>query len=485
MLLKSVTSTKSIKYASSLSLMLATLIPLVVYLFAKIFIDHTFDYSDQHFYTVSIISVLTAILATFIAIIGTRLRNFQIVLVAFSYSSLGILFALRSFEMVANMTSNIVHFATPLGFLSSALWLLLSSFPAESSFASIISRFGSRLILVCLVSILTLVLIFLNYAELLNQLPTRLFELSFWFSGIIMLLYVWIAWRYYQHYRYTRAPLHYTIVQSSLWIASAQIMIATSTEGDISCWILHGLLLAAASLMIAGFIKQYKWSFSSFNAIFNRDKNDLKAKIEAALSPNVRQLIRKTEEHDLYTAGHNWRVAMLAVQIGECMGLAPEQLHALAYAGVIHDIGKLNVPARILNKAGKLSQNEREIIEQHPKNGHALCKLLGFMPEELAIVKHHHEKWDGTGYPAKLTGEQIPLVARITAVADVYDALTSKRAYREPMTPEEAHTFILERSGSHFCPESVKAWTVIHTRAQFNQVQNAKEPNKKLRLTLA
>ncbi len=466
-------------------LIVFSLVPLLVYFYIKLFVDHTFNYSSQHFYTVSSISVITAVLATFIGIVGTRLRNFQVILVAFSYSSLGILFALRSLEMAADMTSVLIRFATPLGFLTSALWLLISSFPATHALAKLVSRFSLRLIFSWLTIILSLVWVLLTYPQLLTVLPARFFALSFWFSGLIMLLNIWVAWRYYQLYRYTKAPLHYAIIQSSLWIAVSQFMFSASTAGDISCWAYHGLLLAATLLMVWGFIRQFNWTYKSFAAIFSLNKGSIQTKIEAALSPKVRQLIQKTEQHDYYTAGHNWRVAMLALQIGEAMKLAPEQLHALAYAGVVHDIGKLNIPSEILNKPAKLDHAERGLIEQHPDMGYTLCQLLGFLPEELAIVRHHHEKWDGSGYPAKLAGEEIPLVARITAIADVYDALTSKRSYRKPMSHEEAHAFILEHTGSHFCPESVKAWTALQAQKQNILPIEEQVIEKRLKLTMA
>ena len=469
-----------------IQLIVFSLAPLLVYTYIKLFVDHTFNYSSQHFYTVSIISVITAILATFIGIVGTRLRNFQVILVAFSYSSLGILFALRSLEMAADMTSLLIRFATPLGFFTAALWLLVSSFPAKHGFAQLLSRFSLRLIFLWLTAVLTLVWVLLAYPKLLSLLPERFFDISFWFSGVIMFLNFWVAWRYYQLFRYTQAPLHYAIIQSSLWIAVSQLMIGASSAGDVSCWAYHGVLLAATLIMVWGVVRQFNWTYQSFAAIFSFNKGSFETKIQAALSPKVRQLIKKTEEHDYYTAGHNWRVAMLALKIGEAMNLAPEKLHALAYAGVIHDIGKLNIPSEILNKPGKLDEGERRLIEQHPDMGHTLCQLIGFLPEELAIVRHHHEKWDGSGYPAKLAGEEIPLVARITALADVYDALTSNRSYRKPMTHEQAHSFILEHAGSHFCPVTVNAWTELQSQKRDTLLL---EPEKgldfKLKLTMA
>lgn len=124
--------------------------------------------------------------------------------------------------------------------------------------------------------------------------------------------------------------------------------------------------------------------------------------------------------------------ALTALRLGRAMGLPPEQLRALAQGGIIHDVGKIEVPDQILNKPGRLTDEERSVVERHPVTGYEVCKRLGFLTEELGIIRHHHEKWDGTGYPDRLQGAQIPLLARILAISDVYDALTSTNSTASP-----------------------------------------------------
>ena len=149
---------------------------------------------------------------------------------------------------------------------------------------------------------------------------------------------------------------------------------------------------------------------------------------------------------------------MYALRLAEHMGVQPRMLRALAQGGIVHDVGKLFIPDKILNKPGRLTPEERAVIELHPVYGYNLCKQLGFMTEELEIIRSHHERWDGTGYPDRLKGEAIPHLARITAVADVYDALTSSRAYRAAMSHEEAMRIIAQESGRQFDPRCVDAW---------------------------
>ena len=130
----------------------------------------------------------------------------------------------------------------------------------------------------------------------------------------------------------------------------------------------------------------------------------------------------------------------------------------------MHDVGKISIPDSILNKPGKLSNEEREIIEQHPLSGYEMCRDLGFMKEELSIIRSHHEKWDGSGYPDKLKGEEIDLLARIVAVADVYDALTSERSYRKAWSHSNAMNLLMKERGKHFDPKCVNAWISLCDR---------------------
>jgi putative nucleotidyltransferase with HDIG domain len=182
----------------------------------------------------------------------------------------------------------------------------------------------------------------------------------------------------------------------------------------------------------------------------------------------MRNLIVATETKDAYTAGHNYRVAMYGLQLAQAMNLDAEMLRALVRGGLIHDVGKIQVPGHILNKPGKLDSEERIVIEQHPMTGYEMCNYIGFMNEELAVIRHHHEKWDGTGYPDKLKGPSIPLLARILAIADVYDALTSRRAYREPWPQEKALQVIVEGSGTHFDPECVSSFVRLCSSGRLN-----------------
>jgi putative two-component system response regulator len=149
-------------------------------------------------------------------------------------------------------------------------------------------------------------------------------------------------------------------------------------------------------------------------------------------------LAHSIEARDPYTHGHCERLAEMSARMGERLGVAEEQIKALRRAGVVHDIGKVAVPDSILLKPGPLTADETKVMQKHPVVGERICAPLKTFRLVLPIIRHHHEKHDGTGYPDGLSGEEIPLTARILQLSDVYDALTTDRPYKVAFTPEVA-----------------------------------------------
>jgi HD-GYP domain-containing protein (c-di-GMP phosphodiesterase class II) len=167
----------------------------------------------------------------------------------------------------------------------------------------------------------------------------------------------------------------------------------------------------------------------------------------------IHALVLAIEARDPYTRGHTARVTKYAIEIGRMLQMHKEELEILRYAGEVHDVGKISIPDFILNKPGRLTPAERAIIELHPVKGAEMLEPLEFLDSALPIVRHHHERYDGTGYPDGLEKERIPVMARILACADAFDAMTSDRPYRNNrMTVEQALVEIKNHSGSQFDP---------------------------------
>jgi HD-GYP domain-containing protein (c-di-GMP phosphodiesterase class II) len=138
------------------------------------------------------------------------------------------------------------------------------------------------------------------------------------------------------------------------------------------------------------------------------------------------------------------------------MGFTEEALTQIRRGSILHDIGKMGVPDDILRKHGSLTDEERIVVEKHPDTAYELLKSISFLEKALEIPHHHHEKWDGSGYPRGLKGTEIPLPARIFAVVDVWDALTTDRPYREAWSRERVRQYLADESGKHFDPKVVE-----------------------------
>lgn len=164
---------------------------------------------------------------------------------------------------------------------------------------------------------------------------------------------------------------------------------------------------------------------------------------------------------DADTEGHSVRVSEIAVQIGEVMELADRELEALQRGGLLHDIGKIGIPDNILRKPGKLSAAEWDIMRQHSVWGAEMLSPIDFLADVLPLVHHHHEAWGGSGYPDSRRGAEIPLLARIFAVADTYDVITSDRPYRKRRSAEQALSMIREEAGRQFDPAVVAVFESI------------------------
>jgi diguanylate cyclase (GGDEF)-like protein/putative nucleotidyltransferase with HDIG domain len=188
------------------------------------------------------------------------------------------------------------------------------------------------------------------------------------------------------------------------------------------------------------------------------ERNDA---LETLLKSTVEAFALAIDAKDRYTQEHIGRVRKLAVAIARRLGLSEADVQAIEIGAALHDVGKLGIPEHILNKPGRLTDDEFTLVKKHAEIGARILEPVNFPGPVMGVVKHHHEKWDGSGYPDGLVGQDIPLGGRILAVADVYDALTSDRPYREGWTHERALLHIQDTTGTHFDPSVVAAFEQV------------------------
>ncbi len=182
-----------------------------------------------------------------------------------------------------------------------------------------------------------------------------------------------------------------------------------------------------------------------------KQKNDVKIILQS-----MNTFISFIDAKDPYTRGHSKRVAMYAAEIAKRMGLSEDEIQNIYYAGLLHDAGKISIPDAVLNKPGKLTPEERELIQNHTVAGGKMLKQLSSIRGIRETALYHHERYDGKGYPEGLKGDSIPLYARIVGVADSYDAMSSNRVYRRHLNKDDIIEEIQQGSGSQFDPDIVK-----------------------------
>jgi HD-GYP domain-containing protein (c-di-GMP phosphodiesterase class II) len=230
-----------------------------------------------------------------------------------------------------------------------------------------------------------------------------------------------------------------------------------------------GLGIAATFLVVVPLIVA-RWTLSLYEA--ERD----------AQAATMRAFIQVIETKDLYTRGHSERVSEGVGMLGKHLKLPEARQNALEHAGLLHDVGKVGVPTSIIQKPGRLDDSEMDAIRLHPARGVELIGNIPFLEEVKSAVLHHHEKYDGTGYPAGLTGQNIPYFARIIGIVDAFDCLTSTRSYRPARSIEETLEILLQDRYSHFDPQLVDAFVeVIRTHGWVAAATNQPEPDSSVR----
>ena len=220
-------------------------------------------------------------------------------------------------------------------------------------------------------------------------------------------------------------------------------------------------------------------SIKQMNTIktINEQLHDKNEELERAYLDTIGILRQTVEAKDPYTRGHSDRVSEYSVLIGKKLGLDEKTLHILKIGGLFHDIGKIGIPDSILLKESKLSDEEYSQIKNHPMIGVHMLGDAAIFTDILPIVKHHHERYDGRGYPSQLVGDDIPYVARIAAVADTFDAMTSKRSYRDSLPIDVVRAEIERCSGTQFDPNIAKVFLDIMDN-NFDSIREIQEKYK-------
>ena len=284
--------------------------------------------------------------------------------------------------------------------------------------------------------------------------------------------YAILFWRAVRTYRLTQRGADLVVAVGIAWLAAALPAALLLDFRDLGWWLGHAFEIAGIAAV--GFTVAHglrRGAARSRPLLGDLAGADLVVEAEAFLGSHIRALLAELAEKDAYTEEHTRRVALRAAQVGDELGLSPGRLRDLAIGGLLHDIGKLVVPDSILKKPAALTDEEYRVVMQHVHTGEALLRELGgFSPLVLRLVRGHHERFDGSGYPRAVAGDPIPLDVAILAVCDVYDALISERVYREAWSHERALEHLRAGAGKLFDATCVEALADVLARERRSEL---------------
>src|SRR3990170_4600144 len=272
-----------------------------------------------------------------------------------------------------------------------------------------------------------------------------------------LVFFAWLGLRALRTALLTQRRADLLVVVGIVWLATALVPALTMSYWDLGWWLGHGFEVAGILIVGAPVALDLFRASPSRPLAGDLRGAELVAAEEAYLGSHVRAFTRLLADKDAYTEDHTRRVALLAVRVGEELGLPPARLRELAIGGLLHDVGKLSVPDAILKKPGSLDDDEFAVVRKHPLWGDTLLGELSFPRGVRRLVRDHHERLDGSGYPHGARGEQLCVPTRILAVCDVYDALLSRRVYRDAWSHEQAFELLRGQAGSAFDARCVAA----------------------------
>jgi HD-GYP domain-containing protein (c-di-GMP phosphodiesterase class II) len=411
-----------------------------------------------HFWGLALSAGVATAAAVALTVAGTRRGDGRAVLVGTAFSAMAAMLAVHGFttpDFLVGM-NGVVAFSGAATLPIGGAVLALSALPALRRPRSVRPLLWLQAGL--LAAILALGAVGVLFPSLVPAVPEDGSPAAITVLVVGLVFYLLLALRASRTFLLTRRWADFAVVAGIVLLAVALVPALTLGPWDFGWWAGHLFELVGIALVGGPVALDLHRGAQSRPLAGDLRGSELVEAADAFLGPTVRALLVRLAEKDAYTEGHTRRVALLAVEVGEELGLPPGRLRDLAIGGMLHDIGKLSVPDAILQKPGPLDDEEFVEIRRHPERGSELVgELGGFSPAVARLVRDHHERLDGDGYPHGRRGDALDLETRLLTVCDVYDALLSKRVYREPWTHERAIALLHDESGAAFDPVCVEA----------------------------
>ena len=421
---------------------------------------------NQHFYVVSAVSIVAALIAAALALATVQIGLYRVLFLCLGFMSLCAVFAVHGLTTPGILVPNLFKEYSGSAVATSAyLSLAIPALFFAVSYLPGLARLESRLpfwpagwvVLLVVVGLVAYAGIAIYRTWLIAALPLAQPPYSTALAILSIGLFFFAALRQARSYRRARLVSQAFLLASFVLLADAAAAMVLFRPWTGGWWYYHLLMLTAVGLALNALIVERARARSLRSVIETALELEVSLDVEELDFEIIAALVAAVEVKDRETQGHNRRVAQLCVQIGRQLGMSATELRVLARTGLLHDVGKLGVPDAILEKHGPLNESESAIMKTHPEIGVAILKRGGHFKRELLGVLYHHERMDGSGYPHGLVSDAIPIEARIVAVADTYDVLTTDRPYRQACGGREARRVVQEEAGTHLDPHVVVA----------------------------
>jgi putative nucleotidyltransferase with HDIG domain len=420
-----------------------------------------------HFVGVGVSAVAATLAAFALTVVGVRRNDGRVVLVGTAFTVMAALLAIHGLAT----PGVIIGYNGVIALTGAATLPVGGAVLALSALPGLRRPRGMRALLVlqavCVVGVVGLGIAGIAFPSLVPSVPSPASKPAFVALAVGVFFYAVLILRALKTYLLTRRNADLAVVIGLGWLTAALPAALLLNFTQLGWWLGHGFELAGILIVGCAVAVDLTRSAQSRTLVGDLRAADLVAEEEAFLGVRVRALTQRLHAKDESTEEHTRRVALRAVQVGEELGLAPGRLRALAIGGLLHDIGKLSVPERILKKPGGLDDEEFAVIKRHPEWGLKLLRELGgFPPAVQELVHDHHERLDGVGYPRGLSGCDLSLDTRILTVCDVYDALVSPRVYRDAWSHDAAIDLLRQETGKAFDERCVAALEAVLGREQ-------------------
>jgi len=417
-----------------------------------------------HSQIVTMVAGICAIVSAVVAAAALRSPNPRLLWLALAFMSMAALYGVHGLTtpgiIVDRQYNAVIGFSGRLAFVSCAALLVASTIDWRGRLAHAAVRWRAAVLVLNVLALFAYAATAVLFPHWVPRWFAESPALALGTTLAVVTFGGYAAVRYFIGYWRSGLPLYGAVTVAILLVVEAQISMHLATQWQAMFWLYHLQLLAGCVTVLWGIVAEWGRG-RTLQALQQLTASDVMSQLRAGQTDSILGLAAALEGRDGYTLGHGERVAALAILVGQHLKVPAPRLRAIAAGALLHDVGKIGIPDAVLHKRGPLDAAEYDVIKEHTTRGETMILQAMNGPIERAVVRHHHERWDGQGYPDGLAGEAIPLEARIVAVADVYDALRSNRAYRGAHSRAETVAMIEAAAGTQLDPRCVAALLAV------------------------